>query len=59
VAPGLPVTSSPNLLVDLRVKFSIQPKETQGAGGALTEKRPLTEGSKSVGTRWTRSTGAK
>ncbi len=44
VVPGVPVTRSPNLLADLRVKFSIQPREIHGAGGASTEKRPLTRG---------------
>ncbi len=59
VVPGVPVTRSPNLLADLRVKFSIQPREIHGAGGASTAKRPFTEGSKRVGALWTRSTGAK
>src|SRR5579875_1967972 len=44
VVPGLPVTSDPNLLADLRVKFSIQPRSIHGDGGVSEENRPLTEG---------------
>jgi hypothetical protein len=33
----------------LRVKFSIQPRSSQGAGGVSSEKRPFCEGSKKVG----------
>jgi len=59
VTAGLPVARPEILLSDFRLKSSIHPRSSHGTGGESRSNPPFTAGSKTVGTRFTRSTGAK
>src|SRR3954451_11718758 len=59
VEAGMPVITTPDLLVEVRVNSWIDPRLIQGAGGASRLKPPCCDGSKNTGACAVRLTGAK